>query len=130
MRLSIITASTFLASAVLLPTSANAQAAGKWRVTGEISGKAFTVDCQFGEQGGRLAGTCIDVSSEEGKTKPGKSHVLTKGMVQGQTVSWTYATKVMIMSVDINFAGNLDGSHMRGTVSAKGREGTFSATRL
>ncbi len=130
MRLSIIAASTFLASAVLLPTSADAQAAGKWRVTGEISGKAFAVDCQFGEKGGRLAGACIDVSSEEGKTKPGKSHVLTRGMVQGQAISWTYSTKVMIMSVDIDFAGKLDGSHMSGTVSAKGREGTFSATRF
>lgn len=130
MRLSIIAASTFLASAVLLPTTADAQAAGKWRVSGEISGKAFTVDCQFGEQGGRLAGVCIDVSSEEGKTKPGKSHVLTKGVVHGQNISWTYPTKVMIMSVDIDFAGELDGSHMSGTVSAKGREGTFSAARL
>jgi hypothetical protein len=130
MRFSIITASTFLASAFLLPTSVSAQAAGKWRVTGEISGKAFTVDCQFGEQSGRLAGTCIDVSSGEGNAKPGKSHVLTKGMVQGQTISWTYPTKVMIMSVDIDFAGKINDSHMSGTVSAKGREGTFSAVRL
>lgn len=130
MRPSIIAASTFLASAVLLPTCASAQAAGKWRVTGEVSGKAFTVDCQFGAQGTRLGGACVDVSSDDGKIKPGKPHPLTQGMVDGQNISWSYPIKVMLMSVDIEFAGRLDGARMSGTVSAKGRKGTFSATRL
>lgn len=118
-----------LASALLLPTSAMAQATGTWRVTGDISGKAFTVDCQFTEKSGQLGGACTDISSGD-KGKPGKTHVLTQGSVRGQDIDWTYSTKVMIMSVDIRFAGKLSGPRITGTVSAKGRQGIFSATRL
>jgi len=108
---------------------ANAQAGGKWRVSGNISGKAFVVDCAFNERGPRLGGVCVDVTTGESKAKPGKSHALTAGEVRGRDVRWTYQTKVMFMSIDIVFTGELDGTRMNGTVSAKGREGTFSAIR-
>ncbi|SFO36082.1 hypothetical protein [Sphingomonas sp. OK281] len=108
---------------------ANSQAGGKWRVSGNISGKAFVVDCAFNERGPKLSGVCVDVATGESKAKPGKSHALTAGEVRGQDLRWTYQTKVMFMSIDIVFAGKIDGTRMNGTVSAKGREGTFSAIR-
>lgn len=119
-----------MAPALLLSAPASAQAGGKWRVSGNISGKAFIVDCAFGEQGPKPGGVCVDVATGESKAKPGKSHVLTKGEARGQDVRWTYSTKVMFMSIDIDFAGRVNGTRMTGTVSAKGREGSFSAIRL
>jgi hypothetical protein len=118
-----------LAPALLIPVPAMAQAGGAWRVTGDISGKAFTLDCQFDAQGPKLGGVCVDVSTGESKAKPGKSHVLSQGSVQGQDVRWAYSTKVMMMSVEIAFVGKVNGARMTGTVSAKGRQGTFSAIK-
>lgn len=118
-----------VASALLLPTSAMAQVAGNWRVTGEVSGKAFTVDCRFEEKSGQLGGVCVDISSGD-KSKPGKNHILSAGSSRGQDVNWTYSTKVMFMSVDIQFAGKLSNGTIAGTVTAKGRQGRFSATPL
>ncbi len=115
--------------ALLLSAPATAQAGGKWRISGNISGKAFVVDCAFDERDAKLGGVCVDVATGESKAKPGKSHALTAGEVRGQDVRWTYPTKVMFMSIDIVFAGKINGTRMNGTVSAKGREGTFSAIR-
>ena len=50
-----------------------------------------------------------DFASVARKAKPGKSHALTAGEVHGEDVRWTYPTKVMFMSIDIVFAGKLDG---------------------
>jgi hypothetical protein len=119
-----------LAPALFFPAPAMAEVAGKWRVTGEISGRSFTLDCRFNERGPQLGGECIDVSTGDSNAKPGKSHILSQGSVQGQDVRWSYSTKVMIMSVEIQFAGKSDGKRMTGTVTAKGRQGSFSAIRL
>lgn len=109
-----------------LPVPAVAQAAGEWRVSGDVSGRAFVVDCRFNEQGGELGGQCTEIDKEG---KPGKQYRVSRGNVQGQQISWTYPTKVMMMSIDIVFAGSLNGDGMTGTVTAKGRKGTFTARK-
>lgn len=124
--------SAVLTPAMLLSAPATAQMgtmAGKWRVLGNISGKSFVLDCTFDEQGPQLGGACTEVSTGEAKAKPGKRHELTQGSVRGSAVQWSYSTKVMIMSIDIDFAGKREGARITGTVSAKGRQGSFSATR-
>ncbi|MCI4588930.1 hypothetical protein MOK15_02255 [Sphingobium sp. BYY-5] len=115
-------------AALLLPMPAMAQVQGTWRVTGVIDGNAFAVDCAFEPQGNQFNGKCTDVLTGD-KGKAGKVHTLTQGNVTGNNVRWTYVTKVMFMSVDINFAGTLSGNHMSGSITAKGRKGSFAAVR-
>lgn len=119
-----------IASMLFLTTPVRAQTLGSWRVNGEINGKAFVVDCKFSPAGARLGGLCTEVATGDQKGKPGKQHIISKGSFEGQAVRWTYPIKVMMMSIDIDFVGKLDGDAMRGAVSAKGRQGTFSATKL
>lgn len=111
------------------PVSAMAEVAGTWHLTGDIDGKAFAVDCSFAPTGSQIGGQCVDVSTGQAKAKPGKVHKLTRGSIQGNEVRWTYPTKVLVMSVDIDFAGSIAGDHMSGTITAKGRQGRFSAVR-
>ena len=113
----------------LFPAGALAQAAGKWHVTGEIDGKAFAVDCDFQTHGNSLDGQCVDISTGDAKAKPGKVHRLTEGSVQGREVKWTYQTKVLMMAIDIDFAGAVQEERMSGSITAKGRKGKFSAVR-
>lgn len=119
-----------IASTLLLTTPVRAQALGTWRVNGEINGKAFVVDCKFSPAGAHLGGLCTEVATGDQKGKSGKQHVISRGSLEGQAVRWTYPTKVMMMSIDIDFVGKLNGDEMRGSVAAKGRQGTFSAIRL
>lgn len=118
-----------LASTLLISSPAMAEVNGKWHVTGRMGDKPFAVDCQFIERDARLSGVCTDVSTGD-KGKAGKSHVLSQGGVTGDDIRWTYATKVMIISVDIEFSGKMTGAHMAGTVTAKGRQGTFTAEKI
>lgn len=119
-----------IVSTLFVTTPATAQAVGSWRVNGEINGKAFVVDCRFNPAGGRLSGLCTEVATGDQKGKSGKQHVISKGSFEGRNVRWTYPIKVMMMSIDLDFIGEIDGETMRGAVSAKGRQGTFSATKL
>jgi hypothetical protein len=105
-----------------------APAGGVWIVTGQIDGKPILVECDFCAQGSGLVGSCTDINKGE-KPKPGKVHKLSRGIVSGNTVRWTYPVKVMVMSIDINFEGHITGERMSGTIEAKGRQGQFSATR-
>lgn len=114
---------------LLLPSAAMAQVGGVWHVTGNIEGKTFAVDCTFEPRGMQVGGQCVDISTDKAKAKPGKVHKLSKGSTQGQEVRWTYPTKVLMMSIDIDFAGSIDGDRMSGSIAAKGRKGRFSAVR-
>lgn len=114
---------------LLLPSAAMAEVAGVWRVTGNIEGKTFAVDCTFEPRGPQLGGQCVDLATGEAKAKPGKVHKLSKGSARGNEVRWTYPTKVMMMSIDIDFAGSIEGDRMSGAITAKGRQGRFSAIR-
>lgn len=116
--------------ALSMPAPAMAQAAGNWRVSGDIDGKSFVVTCRFDQRGAQMGGACTDVSTGTGKARQGKIHALSQGSVQGKELRWSYPVKVMLMSVDIDFTGTLMGTGMIGTVTAKGRRGTFSAVRI
>lgn len=114
---------------LLLPSAVMAQVAGVWRVTGNIEGRSFAVDCTFEPRGPQFGGQCVDLSTGGGKVKPGKVHKLSQGSARGNEVRWTYPTKVMMMSIDIVFAGSIEDDRMSGAITAKGRRGRFSAVR-
>lgn len=118
---------TALLPIMSMPTPAAAQAVGIWRVNGEISGKAFVLECRLGENGAQVSGVCTEI---EKNGKRGKQHVLSRGSVNGPAIRWTYPTKVMMMSIDIDFSGTRNGANMTGSVLAKGRQGVFSAQKL
>lgn len=107
------------AGALLLAgSSAQAEANGAWRVNGAISGRTFVLDCSFNG----ATGTCVDVESK-------RAHPLTSLSSTGDQVSWSFKTKVAIMSVTLNFAGRVAGNRISGTMRAAGRNGTFNAVR-
>jgi hypothetical protein len=97
-----------------------------WHVTGTVSGRAFAVDCRLVPQGG----TCVDMSTGESSVKAGKVHKLTQFSVNGRQVQWAYQSSVMLMPITISYSGDSDGARMTGTMTAAGRNGTFTATRI
>ncbi len=105
---------------LLFATQASAEVAGAWRVEGAISGRTFQLDCRFEGAGG----TCVDVASG-GK----RSHRVTSLAATGDQVAWSFATKVMLMNVTMNFSGRASGDRMNGSVRAAGRTGSFTAVR-
>ncbi|MCJ2188692.1 hypothetical protein [Novosphingobium beihaiensis] len=117
------------AACLLTPAASMAQVSGPWRVSGDIDGKNFVLDCQFVPNGTQLGGVCTDVATGDSKKSKLKKHKLSSGSVKGSAVAWSYPVKVMFLSVDINFAGTLNGNRMTGTISAKGREGHFTASQ-
>jgi hypothetical protein len=110
-----------LGAMVLMATnaSASAQTAGVWHVNGAIAGRTFILDCRLEEKGG----TCTDASLG------GKRHPLASLSVAGNQARWTFATRVMLMSITLAFDGRIEGNRMNGTMSAAGRHGTFIAVR-
>jgi hypothetical protein len=107
----------FALLAIISP--ALAQPIGAWRVNGAIAGRSFVLDCRFEEKGG----TCTDAS------RGGKTHPLTSLSVAGNQARWTFATRVVLMSITLAFDGRIEGNRMSGTMSAAGRHGTFTAAR-
>lgn len=108
------------AAALGASVPAQAEATGSWRVDGAISGRTFQLDCRFEGAGG----VCIDAASG-GK----RVHRLTSLSVSGDQVAWSFATKVMLMNIAMNFTGRATGDRMSGTVRAAGRSGSFTAVR-
>ncbi len=99
-------------------TSAEAEASGAWRIDGAIAGRTFQLDCRF--DGAK--GACVDVAS-------GKSQPLTSLTAGGDQVAWSFKTKVMLMSITLNFDGRIAGNRMNGTMRAAGRTGNFTGVR-
>ena len=116
-------------AALSFASPALADIGGEWHVTGQLAGRNFVVDCRFDPKGGQLGGQCVSLSTGDDKVKAGKVYKLSKGAVNGNQVAWTYATSVLFMSVDIDYAGTMTGDRMSGTVSAAGRKGNFAAVR-
>ena len=119
----------FVLSMALVSSPAMAEMAGLWHVTGEVSGRAFVVDCKFAPDGAQFGGVCVDALTGDAKVKAGKAHKLMQGSIVGHQVRWTYPISVMFMSVDLNFAGVQTGNRMTETMAVKGRNGTFAAIR-
>jgi hypothetical protein len=111
-----------LLTTLLVAGPAAAQVAGDWKVSGQINGKAFTADCRFTSAAAGFGGVCVDAAN-------GKKHVLSAGSIAGSQVQFRYPASYMMMTFDVVFTGTLKGAAMNGTVSAKGRQGVFTASR-
>jgi hypothetical protein len=121
---------TLAASAlVAFSATASAQAVGAWRVSGDISGRQFIVECKFDPQTGGFGGTCVDAATGEASAKPGKAHQLSMGAFDGKQIRWVYSASMMFMPMDVAYVGTLEGNRINGTVSAAGRKGNFTASR-
>lgn len=103
-----------------IASSAQAQTNGAWRVNGAIAGRNFVLDCRFEGAGG----VCTDAEAG-GK----RSHKLKSFTMTGDRVAFSFDTKVMLMSIALNFVGRVAGDRMNGTMSAAGRNGTFTGQR-
>ena len=116
-------------AALMLASTASAQVAGSWHVTGTVGGTSFAVDCQFDPEGAAFGGACADGATGAPKAYAGKTHKLSKGAVAGRQVQWTYPASFLLAKFDVNFAGTLHGDQIAGTVSAAGRKGDFKAVK-
>lgn len=118
-----------LAALALATPAAAAEVAGPWRVTGDVAGRAFAVDCRFEPHGGAFGGVCVDAATGEAKAQAGKPHPLTKGAVTGSQVRWTYQASFLLAKFDVSYDGVLEGDRITGTLVAGGRKGSFTAVR-
>jgi hypothetical protein len=109
--------------------AAAAGVGGDWRVTGDVSGRAFALDCRFEPKGGGFGGVCVELAGGDAHVQPGKTHAVSDGAVSGQKVSWSYPVSVMMMKLNVAFTGALDGARMSGAVTTAGRKGAFTAIR-
>ena len=122
--------SVFLATmALLAASSASAQVAGAWRVSGKVAGLSFTLRCDFKPAGDRLGGLCVDASTNDARVKAGKSHALTAGTLHGAAVTWTYRSSFLLSKFDVTYAGTISGARMSGTIDAQGHPGAFTAVK-
>jgi hypothetical protein len=119
----------FMVALVAAASSAEAQVEGPWRVSGKVASFAFTLNCDFKSDGGRLGGVCVDASTSDPKVAPGKSHTLTAGQIDGDKVSWTYQSSFLLSKFDVTYKGVLSGGKITGTLSARGHEGPFTAVK-
>ena len=105
-----------------LAGAADDAVAGAWKVNGHVDGKDFVVTCKFERHGEGVGGACFDGGTN-------LKHAVTKGVASGDEAKWTYVSHFGLIGFDVNYAGRLSGGAMRGTVSAAGHNGTFTATR-
>jgi hypothetical protein len=105
-------------------------AAGHWAVAGNVDGKDFTLDCSFQQSGQNLTGACIDGPTGDAKVPGGRSHILLESQAMGNDISWTYETSYLFLKFNVKYTGIQDGDHMIGTISAAGKTGKFTATRV
>jgi len=105
-----------------LAAASDDPAAGAWKVNGHVDGKDFVVSCHFERHGGGLGGACFDGGTN-------LKHPLISGAVSGDQVKWTYQSHWTLIKFDVLYSGTLAGGAMRGTVSASGHVGSFTATK-
>jgi hypothetical protein len=118
-----------LALAAISAQAASAQAPTSWRINGDIGGKSFVEDCRFNPDGAKLSGTCVDVSTGDKSIKAGKIHPVTRGSACGNRMTWTYQISMFLMSLNVDYDGRVSGNQMSGTLSVRGHQGKFTATR-
>jgi hypothetical protein len=98
----------------------HAQANGAWRIDGSIAGRTFLLDCEFKGP----SSVCVDAQSE-GK----RSHALTSFTTSGDQIAWSFKTKVGVLKITLDFAGQMAAGRMSGTTRAAGRTGSFTGVR-
>ena len=116
-------------AAAAAPAAAQDGAAGRWMVSGKVSGFAFTLNCRFDAAGAALTGVCVDGATSDARVKGGKRHELTRGKVSGDHVSFSYESSFMLSHFNVDYAGVLQGDRMSGSILANGATGAFTATR-
>jgi hypothetical protein len=126
---SLTAALALLPLALAASPAAAAGVVGNWRVSGAISDRPFTLDCRFEPRGAGFGGVCVEVGGGDAHVQPGKAHPVDDGALSGSKVSWSYPVSVMMMKLDIAFAGALDADRMAGAVTTAGRKGAFTAVR-
>jgi hypothetical protein len=130
MRRSLVAAPLLLAIlAAAPPALAQVDAGGRWIVSGRISGVSFTLNCDFQQAGGALTGACIDSGVSDPKIRSGRRHILTRGHVEGDRVTWTYPSSFLLVRFDVDYAGIRTGDHMAGQITVQNRTGAFTAMR-
>lgn len=115
--------------AAALPAAAE-EASGHWAVSGHVAGRDFTLDCRFAQAAQRLSGACVDGPTGDAKVKGGRSHALTKGLVNGNKVTFTYQSSYGIIPFGVDYDGVREGDRMSGQLTALGKSGIFTANRL
>jgi hypothetical protein len=118
-----------LAALGLVGSSSAAETAQSWRVTGKVASFAFTLNCDFRPDGPRLGGSCVDASTNDPKVKGGRSHVITRGRIEGDEISWTYQSSFLLSKFDVTFNGARQGRRMSGAIHVQGHDGAFTATQ-
>jgi hypothetical protein len=103
--------------------------AQSWRVAGKVASFTFTLTCDFRPDGTRLGGVCVDAATNDPKIKGGRSHTITRGRIDGDTVSWTYPSSFLLSKFDVTFDGTRRGEGMSGVIHVQGHDGAFTATR-
>jgi hypothetical protein len=127
-----VLAATPLLLAILAAAPADAAqegATGRWTVSGRVAGFAFTLACDFQQVGQILSGVCADTATSDPKVKAGRRHVLSRGHVDGDQVSWTYPSSFLFSRFDVDYVGARAGDRMTGQITVQGRTGTFTAQR-
>ena len=105
-----------------LASAADDPVAGAWKVNGHVDGKDFVVTCHFERRGDGFGGACFDGGTN-------LKHPLISGVLSGDQIKWTYQSHFLLAKFDVLYAGKLTGGAMRGTVSAAGHVGSFTAAK-
>ncbi len=125
----LVLATLAMVSMGALASPAAAEVAGSWHVAGKVSAFSFTLNCDFKPEGARLGGVCVDASTNDPKINTGKSHTLTAGSVDGDKISWTYQSSFLLSKFNVTFSGTQTGNRMSGSITAQGRDGTFTGVK-
>jgi hypothetical protein len=103
--------------------AAPAQAAdvsGDWKIDGEISGYTVNSVCTLKQQDNKLTGEC----------KSDQNDSPLKGEVDGQKVTWQYDVDYNGEKYTLQWTATLESdTAMKGTISAGGGEGAFTAKK-
>lgn len=126
---------SYLAVAALVATLSAARpaaaedASGRWIVSGRVAGLAFTLNCEFEQAGQTLGGVCVDGATSDPKVKGGRRHVLTKGHVNGDQITWTYESSFLLSHFNVTYLGLRQGDRMSGKIVVQDHAGAFTASR-
>jgi hypothetical protein len=126
-------AAAALAPLVLIaagPACAMDSAAGHWAIAGHALGADFTLDCRFAQSGSGLTGACVDGETHDARVKGGRSHPLTKGVVNGDRIEFGYQTSFMFSKFEVVYSGVLHGDEMSGVMTAPAAKAPFTGKRL
>ncbi|MGH9832517.1 MAG: hypothetical protein ACRD9Y_05825, partial [Blastocatellia bacterium] len=101
------------------PEATAASAAGSWTVTSESPQGPIQLTFNLKQEGATING---EVSSPFG-TFP------LSGTLNGNELTFSFTAKIQDQELPVTGKGSIDGSSIKGTMSALGQESNFSGTR-